>query len=233
MEHNGQFGDYNIDVCLCIDKTGSMSPIIDTVKNNALNLYSDILKSLEKEKKYVNRFRIRVIWFGDYLADGDQAMLVSPFLTMPDELEKLRSYITCITAHGGGDTPEDGLEALSYAIRSDWCNDGWKRRHIIAIFTDAPAHEMGFSKVAPSYPKTGMPTSFGELYRMWGLSAQNPGEMEYSAKRLLLFTPDTSFWHTMKEHWTKTIMRTAREKTGLEDISYQVMLDTIVNSVGD
>ena len=29
---------YNVDIALCIDVTGSMRPILDTVKNNALNL---------------------------------------------------------------------------------------------------------------------------------------------------------------------------------------------------
>ena len=49
MSFSNQVGDYNIDICLCIDKTGSMRPIIDIVKNNALNLYRDVLDSLEKK----------------------------------------------------------------------------------------------------------------------------------------------------------------------------------------
>ena len=47
MNYNGQFESYNVDVCLCIDKTGSMQPIMDAVKKNALNLYQDIRNSLE------------------------------------------------------------------------------------------------------------------------------------------------------------------------------------------
>ena len=70
MSSNGQFG-YNIDICLCIDKTGSMSPIINTVKDNALNLYRDIRNSLEEKGKHVNRLRVKVIWFGDYKADKE------------------------------------------------------------------------------------------------------------------------------------------------------------------
>ena len=61
MDFNGQFGDYNIDICLVIDKTGSMKPIINTVKQNALNLYSDITNSLERKQKHVGRLRVRVI----------------------------------------------------------------------------------------------------------------------------------------------------------------------------
>lgn len=231
MDFNGQFGDYNIDICLCIDKTGSMSPIIDTVKRNALNLYNDITKSLEEKGKHVGRLRIRVIWYGDYLADGKDAMLVSSFLTMPDDMSRFRDFVNSITACGGGDEPEDGLEALAYAMRSDWCKDGWKRRHIIALFTDAPTHDLGHGKTSDYYPQSDMPADFGKLTVMWG-DEDNPGEMNYQAKRLLLFAPNSSYWKTIAACWENAVIRTAKEATGLSDISYQVMLDTIVNSVG-
>lgn len=231
MSDNGQFGSYNIDICLCIDKTGSMKPIINTVKQNALNLYDDITQSLEAKGKHVGRLRIRVIWYGDYIADGKDAMVLSHFMTMPDEMSKFHAFVNDINAYGGGDDPEDGLEALAYAMRSDWCKDGWKRRHIIALFTDATAHELGHCKEAENYPRVGMPADFGELSAMWG-DDDNPGEMDYQAKRLLLFAPNSSYWKTISTCWENVVIRTATEATGLQDLSYQVMLDTIVNSVG-
>lgn len=228
MSSNGQFG-YNIDICLCIDKTGSMSPIINTVKDNALNLYRDIRNSLEEKGKHVNRLRVKVIWFGDYKADKEP-MIMSRFLTLPDDMEQFQSFIKHIKADGGGDEPEDGLEALAYAMGSDWCEDGWRKRHIIALFTDASTHELGYGKSASTYPRTGMPRDFSELSEMWG-DEEYPGEMDYQAKRLLLFAPDVSCWHTIANAWENTVIRTAKESTGLKDVSYQVMLDTIVNSV--
>lgn len=229
MDSSGQFGAYNVDVCLCIDKTGSMGPIIDIVKQNALNLYKDVLDSLENKGKHVSQFRIRVIWFGDYLADATP-MLVSDFLTMPDEVHKYEEFVKSVQPRGGGDAPEDGLEALTYAIRSNWVKTGWRKRHIIALFTDAPSHELGFGKGSPSYPKRGMPEDFGQLSEMWGTKSY-PGEMDNSAKRLLLFAPDTSFWHTIRECWNNVVLSPAGESTGLEDIAYQYMINTIVNSV--
>lgn len=231
MSYNGQFGDYNIDICLCIDKTGSMSPIINTVKANALNLYADISNALEEKGKHVNQLRIRIVWFGDYVADGDNAMIVSDFLNMPEDMEKFREGVECITAYGGGDTPEDGLEALAIAMRSPWCRDGWKKRHIIALFTDAPAHDLGYSSKVAGYPRANMPKTFGELSAMWG-DEDTPGEMDFQAKRLLLFAPNDSYWKTISNAWENTIIRNAREATGLSDVTYQAMLDTIVNSVG-
>ena len=229
MNSNGQYGEYNIDICLCIDKTGSMSPVIDTVKNNALNLYSDIRNSLEEKGKHVNRLRVRVIWFGDYLADAEPVIL-SPFVTLPENMEQFKGFVNNVSAAGGGDEPEDALEALAYAIRSDWCEDGWRRRHIVALFTDASAHELGFGKDAPAYPKEGMPGDFGELSEMWG-DEDNPGEMDFSAKRLLLFAPDVTFWHTISNCWENTVIRTVKGATGLSDVTYQAMLDTITHSV--
>lgn len=228
-DQNGQFGAYNVDVCLCIDKTGSMEPIINTVKRNALNLYRDVLDSLEKKGKHVSQFRIRVIWFGDYLSDS-VPMLVSDFLHMPEDLAQYEKFVKSVSPLGGGDAEEDGLEALAYAIRSDWVRTGWRKRHIIALFTDAASHQLGFGKAASTYPKSGMPEDFGQLSEMWGTKAY-PGEMDNSAKRLLLFAPDVSFWHTIKECWNNVVLSPAGESTGLEDVAYQYMINTIVNSV--
>lgn len=230
MSENGQFGEYNIDICLCIDKTGSMRPIINIVKDNALNLYRDIISALESKGKHVNRLRVRVIWFGDYIADRDP-MLLSSFVTLPDEMQQFQSWVQDIHVGGGGDGDEDALEALAYAMRSNWCSDGWRKRHIIALFTDAPAHALGFGMSSPKYPKEHMPKDFGELSEMWG-DEDNPGEMDYRAKRLLLFAPDKTFWHTISNHWENVVIRSVQEAAGLHDVTYQTVLDTIVNSVG-
>ena len=126
-DNSGQFGSYNVDICLCIDKTGSMDPIINTVKNNALNLYWDVLDSLERKGKHVGQFRIRVIWFGDFSADS-QPILGSEFLTMPEDLDKYEKFVKSVRPNGGGDAQEDGLEALAFAMRSNWVKTGWKKR---------------------------------------------------------------------------------------------------------
>ncbi len=41
---------------------------------------------------------------------------------------------------------EDGLEALGYAMKSDWNNDGMKKRHVIVLWTDANTHPIGYGK---------------------------------------------------------------------------------------
>ena len=177
----------------------------------------------------MGQFRIRVICFGDYIADK-APMTVSDFFTMPDQAMTYQEFINSITADGGGDGPKDGLEALACAIRSDWCTEGWKKRHIIVVFTDAPAHDLGFGSSASAYPADNMPKDFTELSDMWG-DIDFPGEMDFSAKRLLLFAPDNSYWHTIKDTWENVIIRPAREATGLEDLSYEAMLSVITYGV--
>lgn len=104
---------YNVDIVMCIDATGSMNGILNTVKRNALNFYDDLVAQMQRKGKQINDLRIRVIVFRDYIADGDQAMLATDFFAMPREREEFRELVATIKAHGGGDDPEDGLEDSS------------------------------------------------------------------------------------------------------------------------
>ena len=89
---------YNIDIVMCIDATGSMNGILDTVKSNALNFYGDLINSMRKKGKQVNDLRIKVIAFRDYVADGENAMLATDFFRMPDEQEDFRDLVNTISA---------------------------------------------------------------------------------------------------------------------------------------
>ena len=75
-----------------------------------------------------------------------------------------------------------------------------------------------------------MPEDFGKLSEMWG-NGEFPGEMDNKAKRLLLFAPDTSFWHTIKNCWNNSVLAPVEEAHGLQDVTYQYMINTIVKSV--
>ena len=97
---------YNVDLVFCIDATGSMDYIIDVVKKNALNLYQDIVNKMREKHKVIEKVRVRVIGFRDYIEDGEDAMLTSDFFVLPDEAEDLRECMQYIEAKGGGDIPE-------------------------------------------------------------------------------------------------------------------------------
>ena len=145
-------------------------------------------------------------------------------------MDQLEGFLKCIETENDGDVPEDGLEALAYAMKSAWNEEGRRKRHIIALFTNAPAHELGFGKNEATYPKAGMPKDFSELSEMWG-DENDPGKMDYRSKQLLLFTPDVSFWHTIANCWENTVIRKTKEETSLRDIPYKEILDTIAFTI--
>jgi hypothetical protein len=55
---------YAVDIVFCIDVTGSMTPIIDQVKANALRFYDDVQSNLTAKSKNVDQLRVRVIALG-------------------------------------------------------------------------------------------------------------------------------------------------------------------------
>ena len=94
---------YDVDIVMCIDATGSMTGILDTVKRNALNFYEDLHKAMQEKGKQVNSLRIKVIAFRDYLADGNNAMLATDFYPMPEKQGEFNALVNSLVADGGGD----------------------------------------------------------------------------------------------------------------------------------
>lgn len=238
---------YNVDIAMCIDATGSMDRLIDTVKSNALNFYADLTKAMAEKGKHIDALRVRIIAFRDYLADGEKAMLATDFYTLPQEAKEFERLLNSIEAGGGGDDPEDGLEALAYAIRSKWTTEGDKRRHVIVVWTDEGTHELGFGakpenrkayynvsraeaeKRAAMYPKR-MAADFDELTDWWGDEIQ-PGLMDNEAKRLILYAPEKKYWTTVAQSWEKVVPVPSQAGNGLKELEYNEILDKIANSI--
>ena len=224
--------DYNVDMVFCIDATGSMGGLLDLVKNNALSFYHDVQTLMTNKQKTIAQLRVRIVAFRDYIADGDQAMLVTDFFNLPQEEAEFEETIRSIHAQGGGDYPEDGLEALAYAIKSDWNRTGTKRRHVIVVWTDASTHDIGYASGNPNYPK-GMPTSLQELTSWWGdASTQEEGFMDQNAKRLVLFTPEEKSWSDIMDSWDNVAAYPAKAGEGLKEVDYQPILNMLANSIG-
>ena len=45
---------YGVDLVFCIDATMSMDPVLDVVKNNALNFYQDFARVMSAKNKNVS-----------------------------------------------------------------------------------------------------------------------------------------------------------------------------------
>ena len=77
--------NYNVDMVFCIDTTGSMYPVLNMVKQNALNFYNDVTKVMTEKAKKIHQLRVRVVAYRDYLADGNTAMRVTDFFNLPEQ----------------------------------------------------------------------------------------------------------------------------------------------------
>lgn len=204
---NGQqMGEYYVDIVMCIDATGSMAPIIDEVKSNAMSFYQKFLDSMEENEKEVAQLRIKVIAFRDYGCDAEP-MKESQFFTLPDDNEAFKAFVSGIEAQGGGDAPENALEAIALALKSDWTTGGSKRRHAILVFSDAPALPLGARADSPSYP-AGMPKDIAQLGAWWECTDQTLGST-YQAKagRLIAFVPPMPNPGRIFPHGTDTGLR--------------------------
>lgn len=229
MTVSGQgVGDYNVDIVMCIDGTGSMSPIIEEVKANAISFYQKFVDSMEENDKGVDKLRIKVIVFRDYGCD-DEPMVESQFFDLPDQTDAFKSFVNAIEAKGGGDGPENALEAIALALQSDWTIGGSKRRHAILVFSDAPALSLGERAGAKSYP-SGLPTSIAQLGSWWEGTDQTLGST-YQAKagRLVAFVPNAEPW-TELQAWNRYWPAFSPAGTGLADVDIQSAIDLMVGS---
>ena len=227
----GQFFECNADLVLCIDGTGSMEPFIEGVKSSIKNFYEKLTKALLEKDREVATFRVKVIVFRDYYCDGDKSMVVSEFFTLPEQLEEFSRFVSNIHAEGGGDEPENALEAIAIAMNSNWTTEGVKKRHIIMVWTDASAHKLEkASEVAgvDNYPQ-GIPSTFMELSDMW--SDNQSGAMNATAKRLIIFGPDAYPWPTIGSEWEEAMWVPSRAGKGMEETDLEAVLTVLAGSI--
>ena len=218
---------YAVDIVFCIDVTGSMTPIIDAVKANALRFYEDVQTNLTTKGKSVDELRVRVIAFRDFAVDDDGALQESSFYALPDDQDAFAGFVEALQPQGGGDAPESGLEAVALAINSPWTSRGDRRRQVIVVWTDAPAHPLNFAAVPPSLASS-VPTSFSDLTDLW----EDPqGPVGASSKRLILFAPDGAGWSDISASWENVVHHPSQAGGGLSEVDYGTIVDSIGNSV--
>jgi hypothetical protein len=215
---------YNVDIVFCIDVTWSMGGILETVKANALKFYPDLQIALSEKDKNVNSLRIKVIAFRDFEADGSNALEQLDFVKIPDQVSQFDSFVKGLKPLGGGPIPENGLEAVALAIKSDWDKGGDRQRHVVVVWSDVPTHPLEKSS---SHKPSGMPANFDELTDWW----EGQAYISNTAKRLILFTPDATAWTDIVTHWESVIHVPSKAGEGLSDIDYKTILSAIVNSI--
>ena len=218
---------YAVDIVFCIDVTGSMTPIIDQVKANALRFYDDVQSNLTEKGKNVDQLRVRVLAFRDFAADGGAALQESPFYPLPEDRAGFSEFVSGLMAEGGGDAPESGLEAVALAIGSPWTTTGDRRRQVIVVWTDQPAQPLDPS-VLPADLSARIPADFSALTDLW---ENEQGPMGSSSKRLILFAPDGPGWSDISGVWENVVHHPSQAGGGLSDVDYGTIVDSIGNSV--
>lgn len=127
-----------VDVVMCIDVTGSMSGIINTVKSNAIGFYDSFNRSCEEEGIQLTGLNAQVIAYRDKNVDSNW-LQTSDTYSLPNQRSAFNSFVNGLYASGGGDTPESGLEALQTAFsKTDWGTDDGYHRQVVILWTDAP-----------------------------------------------------------------------------------------------
>lgn len=226
-----QFGenlDYNVDIVMCIDATGSMDHILDEVKRTALSFDKMFRDAMHASGKIVEQLRVKVIAFRDYIIDSEP-MKESPFFVLPAQQSQFKAFLDGIEASGGGDEPENALEAIATALKTDWVTTGGKRRHVVLVFTDASALELNQRSGCKNYPHD-LPKTLAELGDWWeGTSQYFSGNFEPKAGRMVIFCPRKEPWtqiHVWNNLWTSF-----SDSYGLDGTEMNAVISLLTGSV--
>lgn len=214
-----------LDIAMCIDSTGSMTPTLDAVKANATTFY-DRLNS-ELTARGIPPFaqvRVRLSFFKDYgdatpgVWDPDP-MRSSAFFKLPDQTSDFESFAAPQVAYGGWDWAEGDIVCLNDAMDSRWMKPGdilpgtggdrvTDVFPLIVVWTDSPAHGIDFanSLANPDYPAPGvMPRTYADFLAKWN----NSEVIDQKNKQILFFGDpyltdinEPSAWLTIKD-WPK------------------------------
>ena len=218
----------NIDVVFCIDGTGSMAPCIERVKANARRFHVEFVSAMTDLGSEIDSMRVKVIVFRDYHDDGEQAMVESPFYELPTDSADFEKYLSDVSANGGGDGPENGLEALYYAMKSDFTAAA-KDRQVIVLFTDAEALDLRERASEPGYPAE-MVDESGSI-EMWACTAQDASyKLRERNKRLVMFAPDGTKYKALKSKLNRSVFEPVNMADGLGDIDFKEIIKIIAAS---
>ena len=243
--------DTNVDIVFVIDATRSMEPLIEKVKNATLVFHDGLTEALRENKRIIKNLRARVIWFRDFYFDGKYAYGESPFFLLPEEKEAFHDFVASIEAKGGYDAPESALEALTLAMRSDFVQEGDKKRHVIVLFTDEEAHsfedrealteEAAKLGCTPELYPENMPEDYKELANAWAgneetqtaLGVDGQTKLDRSGRRLVIFAPDAYPLTDMEMEW-ENVIRVSMEQGGSgEDLDMADVYSMIAHSLSN
>src|SRR5215510_2632215 len=114
-----------VDIVVVFDITESMQPYIDGMKEATID-FADRLAKAKRD------YRLGLVTFEDYVVRDDTVFTRSA--------SEFKSWVGALQASGGGDIPEDSLDALVVASRFPFRPDA---QAVVLLITDAPNHSRG------------------------------------------------------------------------------------------
>jgi hypothetical protein len=122
-----------VDIVFVLDVTESMQPYIDAVKQNVIQFAQDLSAN--------NRdYRLGLVTFEDYVVSKYPDCNCAYRNSFTSDVHQFTDWVSSLHAGGGGDIPEDQLDALAYAASFPFRPQA---EGIIIIVTDAPPHHKG------------------------------------------------------------------------------------------
>jgi hypothetical protein len=119
-----------VDIVFVMDVTESMQPYIDAVKQNVIQFAQDLSAN--------NRdYRLGLVTFEDYVVSKYEDCRCAYRNSFTSDVHTFTDWVSSLHAGGGGDIPEDQLDALAYAASFPFRPQA---EGIIIIVTDAPPH---------------------------------------------------------------------------------------------
>ena len=133
LDFRGQGQGRPVDIVFVFDITESMQPYIDAVKQNVITFAQDLASN--------NRdYRLGLVTFEDYVVSKEPDCGCPYRNKMTGDVHEFTTWVGGLHAGGGGDIPEDQLDALAYASTFPFRPEA---QGILIIITDAPNHYAG------------------------------------------------------------------------------------------
>ena len=122
-----------VDIVFVMDVTASMQPYIDAIKRNMIVFARDLATA--------NRdYRLGLVTFEDYVVSKYPDCNCAYRDHLTSNVNTFISWVGSLHAGGGGDIPEDQLDALAYAASLPFRPNA---EAILILITDAPCHVAG------------------------------------------------------------------------------------------
>jgi Mg-chelatase subunit ChlD len=125
VDFRGEEQGRPVDIVVVFDITESMGPFIEGMKEATID-FADRLAKANRD------YRLGLVTFEDYVTRDE--------MTFTRSAREFKSWVGALQAAGGGDIPENSLDALEVASRFPYRPEA---QAVIILITDAPNHTRG------------------------------------------------------------------------------------------